>query len=221
MKIAKSKKDFEHLLKEKQFRVTIFGSARMKRNDPRYREVKRLASMVGERGMGIVTGGGPGIMEAANRGHVEGRKKSKVDTHSVGLGIKLPHEQVFNKSVGIHKTFNRFSNRLDNFMLLSNIVVVAPGGVGTLLELFYTWQLMQVKHICNVPIILFGDIWEGLLEWLKENPLRRKMFEKGDFNLLYNAKTPEEAIKIVEKTHQLYLKGDPNVCLNYKRYKLD
>ena len=84
-----------------------------------------------------------------------------------------------------------------------------------------SWSMMQVKHICNVPIILLGDIWEGLLDWLKENPLRRKMFEKGDFDLLYNAKTPDEAIKIIEKTHQMYLKGDPNICLNYKRYRVD
>ena len=219
MKIAKSKRDFEKLLKEKHFRVTIFGSARIKRDDPRYKQIQTLARMLGERGIDIVTGGGPGIMEAANKGHVQGRKKSKITSHSIGLGIKLPHEQMFNKGVGIKKTFSRFSNRLDNFMLLSNVVVVAPGGVGTMLELFYTWQLMQVKHICNLPLILFGHMWDGMLDWLK-TPLKMGFFEKRDYDLLYHANNCDKAIKVIEKAYEGYLKGDPNFCLNYKRYNL-
>src|SRR3989344_513699 len=221
MKIAKTKKDFERLYEEKHFRVTIFGSARIKKNDPRYNEIKKLAEMIAERGIDVVTGGGPGIMEAANLGHQEGKKKSCVETHSIGLGIKLPHEQVFNKNVGESKTFNRFSNRLDNFMLLSNIVVVAEGGVGTLLELFYTWQLMQVKHICNVPIILLGDMWPGLLNWLEKDPLRKKMFTKDDFSLLYHAKDCNEAMKVINKAYTGYIKGNPNFCLNYKKYNFN
>ncbi len=221
MKIAKTKKDFERLYKEKHFRVTIFGSARIKKDDKRYKEIKKLAEMIAEQGIDIVTGGGPGIMEAANLGHQEGKKKSRVETHSIGLGIKLPHEQVFNKNVGESKTFNRFSNRLDNFMLLSNIVVVAEGGVGTLLELFYTWQLMQVKHICNVPIILLGDMWPGLLNWLEKDPLRKKMFTKDDFSLLYHAKDCNEAMKVINKAYTGYIKGNPNFCLNYKKYNFN
>tara|TARA_Y100000310_G_scaffold327843_1_gene394813 strand:- start:3358 stop:4023 length:666 start_codon:yes stop_codon:yes gene_type:complete len=220
MKIAKTKKDFERLLKEKHFRVTIFGSARIKKEDPRYKQIKTLAKMIGEQGIDIITGGGPGIMAAANSGHVLGRKKSKITTHSIGLGIKLPHEQAFNQSVGIKKSFNRFSNRLDNFMLLSNVVVVAPGGVGTLLELFYTWQLMQVKHICNVPIILLGDMWDDLLKWLEKDPLRKKFFDKKDFDLLIHAKNSSEAIKIINHAHTEYLKGNPKHCLNYKKYQI-
>ena len=221
MKIAKTKKDFDKLVKEDHFRVTIFGSARIKKDDPRYKQIQTLSKMIGEHGLDIVTGGGPGVMAAANKGHVEGRKKSKINTHSIGLGIKLPHEQVFNKDVGVKKTFNRFSNRLDNFMLLSNIVVVAPGGVGTMLEFFYTWQLMQVKHICNVPIILLGDMWGDLLKWLERDPLRKKFFDKKDFDLLIHAKSSKEAMKIIEHAHQGYLKGDPNFCLNYKKYKFN
>jgi len=220
MKIAKTRKDFEKLIKEKHFRVTIFGSSRIKKQDKRYKQIEELSKMIGEQGIDIVTGGGPGIMAAAGKGHNEGREKSKIRTHSIGLGIKLPHEQMFNKDVGIKKTFSRFSNRLDNFMLLSNIVVVAPGGVGTMLEFFYTWQLMQVNHICNVPIILLGDMWGGLLTWLKKDPLRKKFFKQVDYNLLIHAKSSKDAMKIIEKAYQGYLKGDPRFCLNYKKYKL-
>ena len=220
MKIAKTKKDFERLYKEKHFRVTIFGSARIKKDDKRYKEIKKLAEMIAEQGIDIVTGGGPGIMEAANLGHQEGKKKSRVETHSIGLGIKLPHEQVFNKNVGESKTFNRFSNRLDNFMLLSNIVVVAEGGVGTLLELFYTWQLMQVKHICHIPIILLGKQWKGLIKWLKKEPLKRGFFSKEDLELLFVVKNAEEAMKIIEKAHYEHKKGNEDFCINYKKYKI-
>ena len=127
--------DVEH------FRVTIFGSARLKSDDPRYKQIQSLAKMVAKEGFDVVTGGGAGIMEAANKGHKEGRKGNK-DIHSFGLNIKLPMEQVANKHLDIKKDFERFSNRLDYFMYLSNIVVVAPGGIGTLLELYYTWQLV-------------------------------------------------------------------------------
>ena len=218
MKKVKNDKEFERLLREDHFRVTIFGSARIKKGGKEYKMVYELAKKIGERGIDIVTGGGPGIMEAANKGHKEGSKKS--DAHSIGLGIKLPHEQAFNNSVGIKKTFNRFSSRLDNFMLLSNVVVVAPGGVGTLLELFYTWQLMQVKHICNLPIILLGDSWPGLLKWLNNSPLKRGFFEKKDVELLYHAKNYDEAIKIIDKAYEEFKKGNKDFCLNYKKYKV-
>ncbi|OIO41580.1 hypothetical protein COU56_04180 [Candidatus Pacearchaeota archaeon CG10_big_fil_rev_8_21_14_0_10_31_9] len=217
MKKPKSDKEFEKLFKEDHFRVTIFGSARIKRGGPEYKVVYELAKMIGERGMDIVTGGGPGIMDAANTGHKEGSKKS--DANSIGLGIKLPHEQAFNKSVGYKKTFTRFSHRLDNFMLLSNVVVVAPGGVGTLLELFYTWQLMQVKHICNLPIILLGDVWPGFLSWLNNSPLKKGFFKKKDLDLLYHAKNYKEAVKIIDMAYAEYKKGNKDFCINYRKYK--
>ncbi|MEM3113050.1 MAG: LOG family protein [Candidatus Pacearchaeota archaeon] len=218
MSNIKNDEEFERLLKEEHFRVTIFGSARIERNDPIYRNVFQLAKMIGERGIDLVTGGGPGIMEAATLGHKTGSKKTKA--HSIGLGIKLPHEQKFNEYVGYKKEFNRFSSRLDNFMLLSNIVVVAPGGVGTLLELFYTWQLMQVRHICHIPIILLGDDWKGLLEWLKESPLKKGFFNKEDYELLFLVKSPSEAINVIDKAYDEYKKGNKDFCLNYKRYRV-
>jgi len=202
----------------KVFRVAIFGSARIKRGQPRYNEIYTLAKMLGERGIGIVTGGGPGLMEAANYGHVKGRKDKK--SHSIGLGIKLPREQDFNPHLDVKKEFKRFSNRLDKFMLLSNAVVVAPGGVGTLLEFFYTWQVSQVKQICNIPIILLGKQWGGLIEWLKKAPLKNKFLEKKDLDLLFLAKNCGEVIEIIDDSYEAYKKGDKNFCLNYKKYKL-
>ena len=105
-------------------------------------------------------------------------------------------------------------------MLLSNIVVVAPGGVGTLLELFYTWQLMQVRHICHIPIILLGDEWKGLLEWLKKSPLKKNFFEKEDYQLLFLANSGTEAIKVIDKAYEEFKKGNKDFCLNYKKYRI-
>mgnify|MGYP001608493564 CR=1 FL=1 len=210
---------FRDLFKEKHFHVTIFGSARIKKNDPTYKMIYSLAQMLGERGIDVVTGGGPGIMAAASLGHKFGRKKSGLDTHSIGLGIKMPHEQSYNKGVSVTKTFRKFSNRLDNFMFLSNVVVVAPGGIGTILELFYTWQLMQVNHTCNIPIILLGDTWEGLVKWLENEPLKKKFFEERDINLLFHAKNSKEAVKMIDAAYAEFIRGNSNFCLNYKKYK--
>ena len=205
-------------LKEKKFRVTIFGSARAKRGNDEYKQIYTLAKMLGEKNIEIITGGGPGIMEAASRGHKKGRKNKKV--HTIGLNIKLPFEQKINKAVDISKTFKHFSERLDNFMLLSNVIVVAPGGVGTLLELFYTWQLVQVKQICNIPIILLGNMWPDLIKWLEKYPLKKKFIEKEDLKLLFLAKNCPEAMKMINNAYKEYNKGNKKYCLNYKKYKL-
>ena len=113
----------------------------------------------------------------------------------------------------------RFTNRLDQFMLLSNAVVVADGGVGTLLELFYTWQLVQTKKICSIPIILMGDMWPGIIDLIKKMPLKRKYFEKEDLNLLFLAKDYKEVLNIIEEVHGEFKKGKKDFCLNYKKYK--
>jgi len=202
--------------KRKDFRVSIFGSARAKVGDPEYKQVYQLGKLLGESGIDIVTGSGPGIMRAANRGHREGRKDG---AHSIGLAIKLPFEQKESKSDIVRK-FSNFSNRLDNFMLLSNVVVVTPGGIGTFLELFYTWQLVQVKHICNIPIILLGDMWPDLIKWMEKWPLKKGFISKGDLGMIFLAKDYNEAIEMIERAYKEYKKGNKNYCLNYKRYKL-
>ena len=198
--------DFKKELRRKRFRVSIFGSSRIKRNDPIYQQVHRLARMLGERGIDVITGGGPGIMEAANTGHNKG--SAKTNALSFGLNIFLPHEQKLNEGVQVEKRFKRFSQRLDNFMLLSNAVVVAHGGIGTLLELFYVWQVLQVKKIRHIPIILMGRQWEGLLEWLRDEPLARSYFNKTDFKLLFHANSIEEVVKIIDAAREEFKSGD-------------
>lgn len=210
------RKNFRKESKKKRFRVSIFGSARIKKRDPVYRQVYNLSKMLGEQGVDVVTGGGPGIMEAANTGHSKGSSKTRATSY--GLNIKLPHEQHINPGVQTYRTFKRFSSRLDNFMLLSNAVVVAHGGVGTLLELFYTWQVLQVEQICNIPIILMGEQWHGLIDWLENQPLRRKYFEKKDLELLFFANTSDEAMKIIEEAHKEFKKGNKDFCMNYEKY---
>jgi len=209
---------FREHIKEEKFRVTIFGSARAKRGNREYKQAYLLAKLLGEEGIEIVTGGGPGIMEAASRGHKKGRTSDKI--HTIGLNIELPFEQKANKAVDISKNFTHFSRRLDNFMLLSNAIVVAPGGVGTLLELFYSWQLVQVKHICNIPIILLGDTWPPLIKWIEKNQLKKGFIDSKDLKLLFLAKDCPEAMRMIRQTHKEYKKGTKNFCLNYKRYKL-
>ena len=213
------KKQDELKIDPNHFRVTIFGSARIKPNDPRYNQINMLAKMIAAEGMDIVTGGGPGLMEAANKGHQEGRKSKKV--HSFGLNIMLPREQHFNKHLDIRREFSLFSNRLDYFMKLSNVVVVAPGGIGTILELMYAWQLVQVHHICNTPIILLGDMWEHLIEWIETYPLKRKMISEEDMHPIFLARHCREAMKIIRKAHHDFTHRGEDYCWNYRKYKIN
>lgn len=206
------------LLKKSEFRIAIFGSARVKKQDRTYKLVFQLAKMIGSRNLDIVTGGGPGLMEAANTGHMAGNTKHTA--HSLGLLIKLAREKGRKPNLNIKKDFDRFSSRLDTFMSLSNAVVVAPGGLGTLLELFYTWQLVQVKQICNIPIILLGDHYKELISWVRRGPLKNRYLDKEDLHPIFFAKNPEQAMKIIEQAYANYKQGGRNICLNLKKYKL-
>lgn len=199
------------------FRAAIFGSARIKDGDPAYQEVYLLAHRLAELGIDVVTGGGPGLMEAANRGHKVGRKNGS-KAHSVGLNILLPKEQQANRFLDIKREFDIFSKRLDAFMLLSHVIVVAPGGVGTMLEFFYAWQLMQVKHACQMPIILMGEMWRGLLQWIRENPLKMKLLDKEDLNTLLCVHSWQKAAELTEHAYQLYKQKGREACMNLKSY---
>lgn len=184
----------------KHFRVAIFGSARIKSPDPEYKQVFRLAKMIASVGIDIVTGGGPGLMDAASKGHHAGRKNNHV--RSVGLTIKLSREQRQAYHLDIKKDFKSFSGRLDKFMELSDVVVVAPGGVGTILELMYTWQLIQVKHKRHIPIILLGKQWKGLVDWIKKYPLKKKLLSKDDVGNLAVVNTCGEAMDLIWKAYK-------------------
>ncbi|MBI2139568.1 LOG family protein [Candidatus Woesearchaeota archaeon] len=210
------------------FRIALFGSARIKKGDWRYKMVYSLAKQIGAAGFDIITGGGPGLMDAASRGHHAGRKgrsghhvgrKGGVG-HSIGLTIQLPKEQRDSFHLDVKKDFKRFSERLDHFMALADVVVVAPGGIGTLLELFYTWQLVQVKHICQTPIILMGKMWPGLISWIKKWPLKKGFLGKEDLETIFYANDIEAAMSIITKANAMFEKGGKNLCLNIRKYGL-
>jgi uncharacterized protein (TIGR00730 family) len=141
--------------------VSIFGSARTPRDHPRYEAARQLARRLGEEGYAIITGGGPGIMEAANRGAQE------AGAVSVGLGIELPHEQSLNPYVDVGLTFHYFFTRKVMFVRYASGFVVFPGGFGTLDELFEAATLRQTQKIRYFPIVLFDSAyWQGLIDWL-------------------------------------------------------
>lgn len=189
-------------LKGDDFRVVVFGSARLKPGNEHYDEIYRLGFELGKMGMDVVTGGGPGIMEAANNGHFDGSKGNK-EGKSIGIGIELPFEESMNRHLDVKEEHRYFSTRLDTFMKLSNIVVVAPGGVGTLLELAYTWQLIQVGHIYKMPIVCVGDMWRDLLKWVDKHLLTQGLISPGDTDIIHVVDNCEEAMEIVKKQHDL------------------
>ena len=213
--MTEDQQKFLEEVNQDHFRVAIFGSARTKKDEAIYQKVFDLAYKLGERQIDIVTGGGPGIMEAANAGHQAGDPEDYTD--SIGLTIRLPWESEENPHLDLKKHFNRFSGRLDTFMTLSNVVVVMPGGIGTCLELFYAWQLIQVKHINPMPIIVIGEMWEKLMKWIAEYPLEDGLISPEDTDFIYIAETNKEAIEIIEEEQAAFNKGEK--AGNLKKYK--
>lgn len=205
-KVKTGEKAIEAELRHNDFRVTIFGSARLKEGDKFFKQVYDLAKKIGEHKFDLVTGGGPGLMEAANAGHEAGDKGHTSD--NIGLIIQLPWETKRNKHLEIKKHFNKFSKRLDTFMALSNVVVVMPGGIGTCLELFYTWQLIQVKHINPIPIILVGKMWNELFKWMKKYPIKQGLVSPDESDCIHIAKNNKEAMRIILKTYEKFKKGE-------------
>lgn len=199
-----------------KYRVAIFGSARISEGDEQYRDVFEIARGLAAEGFDIVTGGGPGLMQAANAGS----KSVKNGGESIGLNIRLPSEQHSNPYLDIKEEFDRFSIRLDSFMALSDAVVVAPGGVGTMLELFYTWQLTQVQQICETPIILYGEIWTGLLRWLETEVMPRKLFDRKDMHMLFHVIEPTQVVDLIIRIHRDRPQSD-HVCTNFSKYRRD
>ena len=177
-----------------------------------YKQTFNLAKEIGKKHIDIITGGGPGLMKAANAGHEAGDKLNKAD--SIGLVIKLPWEPEGNNHLEIKKEFDKFSNRLDHFMALSAAIVVMPGGVGTCLELFYAWQLIQVKHVRPIPIIMVGEMWEDIYKWIQKHPVKTGLISAHDTDNLYIAKDNQEILSIILKHHKLFKKegkfSDPN-----------
>ena len=146
-----------------RYRVTIFGSARAQPGSFGYEETKRVAAALAALGCDIITGGGPGLMQAAN----EGAASAGGSGRSVGIRVDLPFEQDVNAFVDEAYEHRTFFTRLHQFVLTSEAFVVAPGGIGTVLETLMIWQLLQVRHLQNTPLILVGKMWPGLVDWAR------------------------------------------------------
>src|SRR6516164_8352299 len=153
--------------KHERYRVTIFGSARARPGSFVYEEVKRVATALADMGCDIITGGGPGLMQAANEGAAAVNAPER--SRSVGIRVELPFEQEVNPFVEQAFEHKTFFSRLHHFVLTSDAYVVTPGGIGTVLELMMIWQLLQVRHVHDTPLILVGNMWAELVDWAKKN----------------------------------------------------
>src|SRR5438132_11463679 len=172
--------------------VTIFGSGRVARTDPTYAATVELAKGLAKHKLAIITGGGPGLMEAANKGAALARGKS------VGLNIELPHEQKGNRYADIPIHFHYFFSRKVCFVKYSIAFVFMPGGYGTLDEFFEVLTLVQTGRISRFPLILIGrDFWRGLLKWMDKTLLEKGLISEGDQHLFTLTDDPQEAIDII------------------------
>jgi hypothetical protein len=186
--------------KRERYRVTIFGSARIEKNSLIYQEVKWLASQLTEMGCDIVTGGGPGLMEAANEGSVLSDPTNR--TQSIGIRVNLGFEQEVNPFVEEVFHHQTFFSRLHQFALISNAFVVVPGGIGTTLEAFMIWQLLQVRHLDNIPLIMIGDMWSELVKWAEKNMVKGEfsLADPDDILIPQCVETVQDAITILQKS---------------------
>ena len=183
--------------------ISIFGSARTKPDHKYYKLAEDISEAIVERGYGVITGGGPGIMEAANKG------ANRVKGKSVGLCINLPFEDTNNKYIDKDKqlNFDYFFVRKVMFVKYAQGFVVMPGGFGTLDELFEAITLIQTYKAEKFPIILVGsEFWNGLIDWIKKTLLtNNKNISESDLDLFLTADTKEEVIEILEKFHKNYV----------------
>jgi uncharacterized protein (TIGR00730 family) len=176
--------------------VTIFGSARTARDHPDYDLVRRIGAALGAAGYTVITGGGPGLMEAANRGARE------AGATSVGCNIVLPHEQGLNEYVDIGLEFEHFFARKVMFVRYASAFVIGPGGFGTLDELFEALTLIQTRTIRHFPVILVGEgEWDGVLAWLRARVLADHRIAPADLELMQLVSDPDEIVAIVNRAH--------------------
>lgn len=186
--------------KDDRYRVTVFGSARTEADHWVYEEVERLCAGLSALGCDLVTGGGPGLMEAANRGAALGNPGSGAE--NIGIRVQLPFEQSANPFVGEVFSHGTFFTRLHQFVLMSDAYVVVPGGIGTLLETTMVWQLLQVRQL-DAPLILVGPMWRGLIDWARSQMLRPgfELAGPSDFDIPKCVDTTDEAMEIIRRHH--------------------
>lgn len=174
--------------------VSIFGSARTKPDDPYYQKAELLARRLAEKGFGVITGGGPGVMAAANKGAAE------AGGQSVGMNIRLPFEQKPNPYANVSIDYKYFFIRKVMFVKYAVAYVILPGGFGTMDELFEALTLIQTKRIKSFPVILMGsEYWKGLFDWLRETMLRDKKISLDDLERFQMIDDPDEAVKHIQK----------------------
>src|SRR3989339_111104 len=177
--------------------VSIFGSARTRPDQPYYKLAEEIARMLSDAGFSVISGGGPGIMEAANKGAFYGKSPS------VGLNIQLPHEQHNNPYQNVSQTFQHFFTRKVMFVKFASAYVVMPGGFGTLDELMEALTLVQTGKTRRIPIILVGSkFWGGLVEWIRNTLLEEKMIGPDDMDLMKVLDEPREVVDAIFKHYE-------------------
>jgi len=185
--------------RRERYRVTIFGSARARAGTFAYEETKRAAAALAEMGCDIITGGGPGLMQAAN----EGASIRPESARSIGIRVDLPFEQEVNAFVTQAFEHRTFFTRLHQFVLASDAFIVAPGGIGTILETMMIWQLLQVQHLRKTPLILVGKMWPGLVEWARSELLSfdPPLAAPKDIEIPRCVPSADEAITLIRDHH--------------------
>jgi uncharacterized protein (TIGR00730 family) len=188
---------FQMVLQIDRPAVSLFGSARVREGSGVYRTALEAGRLFAEAGFAVVTGGGPGVMEAANRGCKEGGGLS------IGFNIELPHEQGINPYCDVEMTFKHFYARKTMFVKAAEGFVILPGGFGTLDEMYEALTLIQTGKVMNFPVVLVDtDYWEEMLEWLREEMLEDGMVSSEDVDLLHATDEPAEAVRIVVEHYE-------------------
>ena len=189
---------------KRYFRVAIFGSSRIQENDAIYTGVRELARQLSFMGCDIVTGGGPGLMRAANEGARHGAYRHK--TRSFGLTILLPIEEQPNPFLDEVAHHSSFFSRLHQFIRVSHAYVVVDGGIGTTLEALMVWQLLQVKMLSDRPLVFVGPMWRGLRSWVESEIVSRGLASPGDLGVAVWVDTIEEALEVVRRARDEFLR---------------
>jgi len=191
--------------KHERYRVTIFGSARAQPGTLAYTEVRRVAAALAKMGCDIITGGGPGLMQAANEGAAEAGAPER--NRSVGIRVGLPFEQEVNPFVEQAFEHQTFFTRLHHFVLTSDAFLVVRGGIGTVLEAMMIWQLLQVRHMHNTPLVLVGKMWTELVDWARKHMLTSQppFANAEDMTIPSCLNTAEEAIALIEEYYAKWL----------------
>jgi uncharacterized protein (TIGR00730 family) len=208
---AEFREGFEQLARIVKPAVAVFGSARVPEGDPAYDGARETGRLFGEAGWSVITGGGPGVMEAANRGAKEGGGQS------IGFNIELPHEQHANPYLDIQYTFRHFYARKVCFVKPAEGFVIFPGGFGTLDELFESLTLIQTGKVLHFPVVLVGSAhWHDMVDWLRDELLDGRLVSPDDVELLHLTDSPQSAVDFVLECYDRACAANPA-----RRFKRD